>query len=223
VILIQNKSLGKSKAANSLKNDYDVIKLDKPTAAEVKTFIKTKLESFGRLYNSEVIDCIYKKRDNDLYGIASDLEKIKHYCRGKDVTLRDCDLLVEDNSYKTFFSLTEKVMLLSKKELFRDLSKFSETEYIPIVTTIIKSLDKLYKVLCLREEGKDLEEIAVLTGTPKFILKTKFVPNINILGRKGILYMKDNLLKLDVRLRSSKLDKRLIMESGLIKCFPAKV
>ncbi len=219
ILLVHSKALPKLKSASILKTDCESIKFDKPTQPEVLKWLISKMIDCGISFKGDVPQRILDLRGLDLFSLESEISKLTHFSKEKEISTEDCDLVVTDTSGVNIFDLVEKFTLKKKMDTFHEFERYSQDQYLQLVNILLTTLEKIYLISIYKEQGKTLDEVSDLIGIPKFFLKTKYYPVLVAFGRGKLLRVREALCDLDVALKSSRLPKRMLFEYFFIKSF----
>jgi DNA polymerase III delta subunit len=92
-----------------------------------------------------------------------------------------------------------------------------EGDLIGLLHIIQNQCQKLYKAALLKEQGMVPDDVASMLDVPVYVAKTKIMPLASQMGRQKVLKMLDAVHASDVLARTSRIPKRMLMESVVIK------
>jgi DNA polymerase III delta subunit len=177
-------------------------------------WINTQLSNAGYSASEEVIYYIFSKVGPNLFTLSRELEKIFIVKQDRTVTRNDVEKYVSVTSTSTSFEVFENIL---KKNIPAALACFDsyaklQDNFIEIVGFMESYLEKMYKILVLRDKKLEIDNISDIVGIPRFIVKTRYLPKIQSLGKAYIASKIDALCAIDVQLRLFRGDKKILLE-----------
>ena len=217
LILIEKSTLKKNKAYTSLKSNFTYIKLEELPEKDCRSWLHTYMTEEGLNFSPNIPQLIIDRCGTDIGCLTNEVDKLKLLDR--EVTESMCDSVVSNEVEASFFILSEHFFHKRYKECLKEFDKVEEGKYISLLHFLISQVEKLYKVAIYREQKKDTEEIADLINLPRFILQTKYYTVLSIFNKIKLLKMLDMLNDLDLKLRLSQFDKKVLFEIYISKVF----
>lgn len=219
IVLVEKSALKKNKAYTKIKSDYAYQKLEDMSERDCRNWLHTKMNKEGLVFSSEIPAYIVKKRGADLRALSKEIKKLK--CLGQTVTESLCNEIICDSydSKSIFYEFIDHFSHKRTGPCLQEFRKIDENSYIQLLHFMIGQVEKLYKITIYREQKKPVDEISDMIGLPKFIIQTKFYTAISIFNKIKLLRALDLLNDLDLQLRLSKYDNKLVFESYILKIF----
>jgi DNA polymerase III delta subunit len=217
IILVESGTLKKNKGYIKIKSEYSYQKLEKIPERDCRSWLYTYMIKEGLKFAPEVPAFIISKRGSDLRSLTNEVKKLKYLNR--EITENLCSNIICDADSTDFFKFIDNFGHKRISESLLDFNKVDESKYTQLLHFMIGHVEKLYKIAIYRSQKKTAEEISDLIGLPKFILQTKYFTSISIYSKIKLLKILDLLNDLDLKLRLSKFDNKLIFESYLMKVF----
>ena len=165
---------------------------------------------------------IIKYCGDDLQTLRNELEKLCAYVLDGEITEEIIEKLVTKNLETTVFVLSNAVATGDYNKAYKqlDILLYQKEEPIAILAILASVYIDMYRVRLFIENGKeptDLKNYFDYKGK-EFKIRNA-VKNSRNLPLESLREAIDLLLKADIELKSSKIDKRLIMEETITKLF----
>jgi DNA polymerase III, delta subunit len=178
------------------------------------SWINAQISAAGYTANEEAIYSIFSRVGPNLFTLSRELEKIYLIKKDRVITRADAEKYVSVTSTSTSFEIFESLLkkdVRSALMCFESFSKLQDT-FIDIVSFMGSYLEKMYKILAMKEKNLDIDNIADIVGIPRFIVKTRYLPKIQSLGKAFIASKIDALCQIDAQLRLFKGDRKILLE-----------
>lgn len=215
IILVESGALKKNKAYVKIKSDYSYQKLEKLANKDCRSWLHSYMLKEGLKFVPEIPARIIDIRGTDLRALSNEVKKLKYL--NKEITESLCSSIVCSADEAGFFKFIDHFGHKRLSDCLGEFNKIEEVRYIQLLHFMIGYVEKLYKIAIYREQKKTADEISDIIGLPKFIIQTKYYTVISIFGKVKLLKVLDLLNDLDVKLRLSKYDNKLVFESYLLK------
>ncbi len=184
------------------------------------TWIKSQITDSGYESEPDVENLIFAKIGPSMFTLANELKKLfllKE--KGEKITLDEVKRHVSVTSSSTAFEIFENLM---KRDVLRALVGFNSytrnrTSFTDMVGFLGTYLEKMYRMLLLKEYKYDIADISDIIGIPKFLVQTKYMPKALAFGKHGISAKINALCNLDVQLRLFRGDKRILFEKFILE------
>lgn len=217
VILVENGTLKKNKAYIQIKSEYSYQKIEKLSAKECKGWLHTYMLKEGLKFAPEIPAYIVGVRGSDLRVLTNEVKKLKYLGREVDESL--CSSVIGASDEVDFFKFIDHFGHKRVSDCLMELNRVDTDRYTQLLHFMIGYIEKLYKIAIYREQKKTADEISDLIGLPKFIIQTKYYTVLSIFNKVKLLKTLDLLNELEVKLRLTKYESKLIFESYLLKIF----
>jgi DNA polymerase-3 subunit delta len=221
ILSLTEKADVKSRAMTSLLSKFKIV--DCPKMREYGTDYPMWLVSYvlehGYTIKDDADQLIYSRVGPDMFSLAHEVDKLFVIkADDKTITKEDVNRYVMDTAVSTSFELLDSMMHKNIKlalERFESYYRVQDT-LIELVAFLGLYLEKMYRILLLREEKIEPDAIAEIVGIPRFLVKTKYMSWAQALGKVFIASKLDELCDLDVSLRTFKGDKKILFERYII-------
>ena len=217
IILVEKASLKKGKDYVKVKASYTYVKIEELSEKECRDWLHAHMLKEGLKFATTIPLYIVKKRGPDLRALSNEVRKLK--LLNKDVTEALCDEVVSTSGESDFFSFIDNFSHKRLEACLIDFYKVEESKYVSLLHFMLSFVERLYKTAIYREQKKSTDEVADLTGLPKFILQTKYYTVLSIFSKVKLLKMLDLLNELDFQLRVSKYSNTLLFETYILRIF----
>lgn len=217
IALVEQSTLKKVKPYQKIRSECAFLKLESLPARSCKTWLTGYMASKGVCYTTDIPGYLIERRGTDLPTLAHEVKKLRLLSGGGEVTESMCATVVsvnpDANNYEFVDSFTHK----RTKKLLQEMNKIEESQLIPLLHFLLNYLERLYKIAIYRSQKRSGGEIADLIGIPKFIIQTKYLTALSIFPKGKILKLIDLLNELDLQLRLSKWNKKMVFELCILK------
>ncbi|BAK81365.1 DNA polymerase III subunit delta [Candidatus Arthromitus sp. SFB-rat-Yit] len=152
----------------------------------------------------ELIRYFCSRVENDFFHIENEINKLKFFVEGREVTKQDIDDVITKSLENNVFVLINNVM---EKKLNKSITSFRElsltgNDFNYIFSMISSQFSKFLDVKLLLEEGINIDEITKKTRINKYSLNN-FIKLSKQYSLKNIINVLDNFLDLEYKIRSS--------------------
>jgi DNA polymerase III subunit delta len=184
------------------------------------TWVSSVITSSGYTMEEGVAREIYLKVGPDMFSLSSELDKL-FIVKGDDkyITKVDVDRFVSKTARSTAYELLDDLLNRNVKSA---LVKYSCSSEDPgdLVRFLGIHMEKLYRVLLLKDQKFDADQISEIVGIHRFLLKTRYMPKALAMGKSMIADKIDQLCQLEVSLRSFKGSKNMLFERFIYSFAP---
>jgi len=219
VVLVQRKSIPKTKAYTNITVDFEVKKLESIKPSDCVRWVSATLRNRGVNFKKGVPERIVDAVGNDQYAILNEIDKLCTIAKDMDFDSENIDTYLSYSVKGNYFSFIDNLTHLRVKETMEDFNNIDPHSYYKFIGFIISQLERFYKISIYRSQNYTPEEIADIIGIPVFILKTKILTLYSFFPKVKLLKAIDLFLDLSIKLRSSRYSSKLLFESYLLKIF----
>jgi DNA polymerase III delta subunit len=159
---------------------------------------------------------IYERVGPSLFALENELQKLFIFRReSKYIQRKDVSYVVSERPLSTAYQILESLMRRNLPGVLEHFDSYCQSHdtYIELVMFLTHYMEKVYRMLLLVDQKVSPEGIAEIVGLPRFIVKTKYLPRAQRLGKHFVAQGLDNLIQLDVSLRRSPVSPRALVES----------
>jgi len=141
---------------------------------------------------------IYQRQGPDMFAISNELEKLLLVRTGV-VTEEDVRKFVPHTARATAFNILGDLLNKDVAAALKKLATLDDpNEFLKFLGNY---LEKMYRILILREQKFEAEQIADIVKIPAYLVKVKYLPRAVGLGKDWILRKMNDVNTLEVRLR----------------------
>lgn len=210
----------KSRAITKILSHSTSVECDplKEYGQDYPIWIRTHASDVGYEIDDGADTLLYSKVGPSLFSISNEMEKLFLMKGNKKISADDVNKYVSLTATSTAYELFEAFLkrdVRAALEAFDSYSK-SQDNFIEIITFISKYLEKMLRILLLREEKMGDNDIASIIGIPLFLIRSKYLPKITVLGKDFISAKIDSLCRLDAHLRSFRGDKKILIDRYIL-------
>lgn len=162
-----------------------------------------------------VCDLIFERVGDDMFALSKEIQKLFLVkADDKKIALEDVQRYVSVTARASAFDILDDLLKKDVKSALKRFKSFSESSesIVEFVKFLFNYMEKLYRILLLRDKKFEADDIADIVGLPRFLVKTKYLPKALGLGKSAISAKIDQLCHLDARVRTFKGDKRILIE-----------
>jgi DNA polymerase III delta subunit len=218
LIFVERKVLAKNKLYTNFKAECYPITLDPLNEKDCHSWVSGRMISNGLNFNRDLVKILVEKKSNNLYALDSEIRKLKVIFGEREIGVSAAKYIAESSEAR-IFEFMEHLFHKRKDKALQEFYKFPEDEYIKLVSSLLSSLERTYKIAVYKSQNKTPDDIASLVGINKFIIKTKYFTVISVYNKIKLLKLIDIFNDLDYNLRLSPLPKKLLFEAYLLKAF----
>lgn len=196
------------------------VKLERKTAAEIVKLIesgaKKRCKPFAKGVVSYLITCV----GNDLSTLLNETEKACAYASGEEVTKSDVDAVCIKSLDAKVFDMIKDLVAGRFDSAFRKLSVLFEQreDEFQILGALIAQYSDIYRAKAAVKSGNRAETVAKFYNyAGKEFRLTNAARNASSLSFEDISECIEILSWADTTLKSSALDKRLVLEQTVVK------
>ena len=220
ILLFSDRADLKTRPVTKVLGHASIVECDKMKeyGQDYPVWIRTHVSDAGYDIQEGADALIFSKVGPTLFSIALELDKLFLMKSDKKILIDDVNKYVSITSVSTAFELFESILKRDVRSALHSFESYSRTQYnfIEIVTFIGKYLEKMFRILLLREEKMGDNDIADIIGIPLFLLRKKYLPRITSLGKDFIAARIDALCRLDVQLRTFRGDKKILFDRFIL-------
>ncbi len=166
--------------------------------------------------DDDALELLLSRKGTNLIDISSEVEKLCLYT--KHIDLKSVEELVSRPLDENVFDLTTAILSKDKQKMmsiYKDLMTLNE-EPVKLIVLVANSMRLIYQVKLLDRKGYTDQEIAKMLSVNPFRLK--------YVRKEGKFFELDELLaclnqlsKLDVKIKTGKIDKKLGLELFMLR------
>jgi DNA polymerase III delta subunit len=221
IIVLPEKIDTSSRAITTVTGQTAVVECNKlrDYGTDYPLWIRNQIQEAGYTASEGLENLIFSRVGPNMFVLANELEKLLIMKMDKIITPEDVNKIVSITAVSTAFDIFENLM---KKDIAKALYCFdsyarSQENLIDITAFIGSYFEKMYRILLLREQKFEIDDIADIVGIPRFMVKLRYMPKALAFGKDGIASKIDAICHLDAQLRSFKGDKRLLFERFILE------
>lgn len=187
--------------------------------SDFPVWIGSIITDFNFTYEEGVEDEIFIRIGPQMFAIYYEIKKlILLKSDEKHITISDVRDYTSFTAKSTAFELFENLM---KKDIKKSLESFNsytknKSTFIDVIGFLGSYFERVYKMLLLKEEKLNENDIATIIGIPRFLVKTKYLPKALSFGKNAIADKINSLCDIDAQVRIFKGDKRILMEKFIM-------
>lgn len=221
ILVIGDKARLKARAMTKILSIVNAVecKKFKEYGMEYPSWIRSRIVDSGFTAEGEIDKLIFSRVGPNMYVIAHELEKLFILkADEKVITSQDVYRVVAKTAVSTAYEIFESLL---KRDVRQALDSFysyagNRDNFIDIVSFLGSYMEKIFRMLLLKEGKFSNDDIADIIGLPKFIVKTRYMPKAVTLGRQKVASAINDICQLNVRLRLFKGDKRILVEKFIL-------
>lgn len=215
VISVAEKTDLKSRALSSVAASCQPVQCDKlrEYGTDYPEWIASYIRESGRTASDEICGMIYHRVGPNMFSVSSELEKL-FLVREGTITEEDVIRFVHPTAKATAFEVLDDLLKKDVKSALGRFSSYSLGADDPAEFCRFLSLymEKMYRILLLRDQGFNPDDIADIVGIPRFLVKTRYLPRALGLGKSWIFTRLEALAALDVNLRVFRGNRAVLLD-----------
>lgn len=217
LILIQKNTLKRNRAYQNIKSNCSYFKLEKVSDVACKKWLSDFIVDNKLSTKMDLPGYLVNKVGNNLSLLYHEIKKIKLFSAGSEITKEVCDSIVYSVSEIDKYQFIDNFVHKRKSKVIKDLEKIDESQHIPLLHFLLNYLNKLYTISIYRVQKKSVDEISDMVNIPPFIIRTKYFTALSVYSKGKILKLFDILNDLDLKLRLSKYNKKVLFNIYIMK------
>jgi DNA polymerase III delta subunit len=216
IMVLSEKAEMSSRAVTTVTGQTTVVECNKlrDYGSDYPLWIRNQIQEAGYTAPEGLENAIFSRVGPNMFVLANELEKLFILKTDKVLTVADVDKAVSLTAASTSFELFENLMKKDIPKALHNLDSYirSQESLIEVTAFIGVYFEKMYRMLLLREQKFEVDDIADIVGIPRFLMKLRYMPRALTMGKETIASKIDAVCNLDVQLRSFKGDKKLLVE-----------
>jgi len=182
-------------------------------------WIIRRISSAGYTLEEGADELLYSMTGPSFFVIDNEIRKLFLYkTEDKHITKKDVAAVVSSFSYGSPYDILDNVLRRDKVGALNSFYSYTtnNTDYTGLVLFLVHYMEKMYRISAMTEQKVSDEDIASILRIPRYILRTKYLPKVNNLGRTILGKMYDSLCTLDVQVRQFSGEKKRVLENYLL-------
>lgn len=209
-----------NKAIKLFENYGYAVKLDKKTSMELSKMLENGAKRRGKPFAKGVASYLITCVGSDLNTLLNETEKVCAYAQGEEVQKSDVDAVCIKSLDAKVFDMIKDLTAGRFDSAFRKLSLLFEQreDEFQILGALIAQYSDIYRAKAAVKSGNRAEVIAKYYNySGKEFRLTNAARNGSSLSFEAIAECIDILMQADATLKSSALNKRLVLEQTVVK------
>lgn len=206
----------RKKIVKQLRKSVEFFNIDKVDHQQLFKTTHQAIKSRGCVIDDDALELFLSRMPNDLMAVSQEVEKICLY--SKHIRKETIDVMVSKHIEEDVFELTKNILhkdIGKSIQIYRDLMVKNE-EPIKLIVLIANSLRLLYQVKLLDRKGYNDQEIAKMLSLNPYRLKY-IRQDGHEFEIKELLQKLDELSKLDIAIKTGKIDRFKGLELFIIR------
>lgn len=204
----------KAEPLKAFKKRGEMVRFYHPFNREIPEWIRKIAKEFNKKISREAVDLLSVELGNDLQKIYNELQKVAIYV-GEKAVIESDDVkeAIADVGGVTIFNLVDCIGSKDREGALNALRKLLEVGEYPlkILTMITRQMRLLTRAKEMLKEGSSHADVGRKLGVRGFYLKG-FLKQVNVFSLSHVEDCFTCLFCSDWKLKSSRIDKKLIME-----------
>jgi len=221
VLSFSEKAEFKSRALTEILALFEQVSCEKMKeyGNDYSLWITNVLRKTGYAFEEDVPALIFSRVGPNMYTLMNELHKlfmVKDI--DKRITVEDVKTYTSVTAQATAYDILDSLLRKDLKAVFGRISSYgmSSENIQELVKFLGKYFEKFYRMLVLREQKYEPDDIAEMVGIPRFLVKTKYLPRAQSLGKGGVAKKIDQLCTLEVGLRTFRGSPGVLFEKFIL-------
>ena len=220
VLVLSDLSNIKSRVMTDILSKMTIVECKKlrEYGSDYSIWISSFINDLGYTSEEGVDQLIFSRVGPNMFSLSNEIEKlILVKSEEKHITLDDVINYVSFTSKGNAFEIFELLLRKNVKKALETFNNYTRNKnvFVDIIGFLYVYFEKVYRMLLLKEEGMEENDIANIVGIPKFLVKTKYLPKAVLFGKNNISNKIDSLCNLDIQMRLFKGNRRILFEHFL--------
>lgn len=180
---------------------------------EYPSWIMSCIREEKRTASEEVCALIYHRVGANMFSLASELEKLFLVCP-QEIATTDVVRYVSPTARATAFDVLDDLLRKDVKSALGRFSSYATGSDGPedFVRFLAMYLEKMFRMLLLREQKFEADDIADIVGIPRYLAKTRYLPRAQGLGKSWFVDKLDRMVALQADLRKYSGNPRYLLD-----------
>ncbi|RKY78060.1 hypothetical protein DRQ07_08015 [candidate division KSB1 bacterium] len=220
ILVLSDLSNIKSRVMTDILSKMTIVECKKlrEYGSDYLIWINSFISEFGYTSEKGVDQLIFSRVGPSMFSLSNEIEKlILIKSEEKYITLKDAADYISFTSKGNAFEIFESLLRKNVKKALKTFNNYTRNKntFVDIIGFLYVYFEKVYRMLLLKEEGMEEDDIANIVGIPKFLVKTKYLPKAVLFGKNNISNKINFLCNLDIQMRLFKGDRRILFEHFL--------
>lgn len=191
-----------------------IFKIDKPDTQTLERWIMQHTKKNGSEIDLSIAKYLLTQAPNDLDTLSTEVYKLSAYCRGRNVTKEDIDVLVCKTAEARTFDLTDAILDKNTKLAFEKLEELydARTNEIVILSAIFSTFGNMYKIKAMISSGTPMDTVAKLLDMKDYTIK-KYVQRLRNVSMTDLEYAIEVCAEADIASKSTSADNKALLAS----------
>jgi len=217
IVVFSEKANTKSRVITEILKDLIIVECNKlrEYGTDYPIWIRGLIREEGYEASDNVDDLIFSRVGPNMSVLGQELEKLFILkSKEKVISPEDVKKVVSVTATITAFQLFECLLRRNVSKALDCFSSYAKNSdnFFEIVSFIGSYLEKMYRIILLRERKFEIDDVADIVGIPKFLVKTKYLPWALSFGKNRIASKIDGICNLNIQLRLFRGDKKILFE-----------
>ena len=201
-------------------NSGSVVNLQKRTEGDVARLLVSGAKKRGSSLDLNNARYLISVSGNDMKVLLNELDKLSYYSQGKEITKQTIDEIATKCLQARVYDVSKAVTAGNADNAYKALATLFELREDPIIINAAISgvYVDMYRVKCAKAAGKSYDDVAAVFNYKgrEFALKNAS-RDCAKLSQDQLRCSLDAILETDVKLKSTGLDSRLLLEELISK------
>lgn len=196
------------------------VPLDKKTVGEIKKLLISGAGRRGHTLSPNVAEYMINTVGDDLNQLLNELEKLCYYCKDESIEKKDVDEIVTKSTEASVFELAGEIVAGNRDMSFKKLSYlfFQKTEPVNINAALISAYVDMYRAKVYVTSGGNARDAAKYYNyRNKEFRLTSGLRDASRMNLEQLRKCLDILGETDLMLKSTNIDKKLLLEQTIVK------
>jgi len=148
-----------------------------------------------------------------MYALYHEMQKLFVFKNDSKIILpNDVRKVISHRFSNTAYDILDSILKREPAGALKAFTSYSREHdsYVELTAFLGSYFEKLYRMAALRESGMSPDSIGDIVDIPKFLIKTKYLPKVSILGRAWISDCMARVVELDAGLRLHRMKKPFV-------------
>ena len=214
------KSAKFKKVIKAFEKAGDCVALQKRSESDVAKLLVSGAKKRGAVLSTETAKYLISISGNDMKNLLNELDKLSYYAKGGEITKETVDNMATKCLQARIYDLSKYVVAGKSSMAYDVLNTLFEMKEEPVIilSAVSGVYVDMYRVKCAKSAGYGFDDVAKYFNYRgrEFALRnaTRDCANLSLEQLRTSL---DEISKTDVKLKSTAVDKKLLLEELIIK------
>lgn len=189
--------------------------------SEYSTWLVSKANEDGYTFSDGAEDILYQKIGPEMYTLSNELEKLKIFKETtRVITPDDVEKVVSVSAYCSVYNILDSFLYKDAVKTMKNVEAYLvHNDLQSLVGFMSHYVEKLYRMLLMRDEKIMVETMSDILRIPRFLIKTRYLPRAQAFGKNKLVSVLERLNEVEIGIRLFSGDKKILLDKFFYNFF----